>query len=47
MDPATPSTPSDNVEDVLQQLGSDEAWACEIAADRATENPTDPWDAVE
>ena len=34
---------SDEVDKVLRELGTDDAWAREHAADRAAESTTDPW----
>lgn len=39
--------PSDEVDSLLRELGADERWAREIAADRAALDVIDPWGRVE
>lgn len=36
-------TPSADVDALLRELGSDDAWAREIAEDRTAEEAIDPW----
>jgi prevent-host-death family protein len=35
------------VDELLKELGADDAWARDVAADRAAESPIDPWVRVE
>ncbi|MFP5022166.1 type II toxin-antitoxin system Phd/YefM family antitoxin [Pseudonocardia phyllosphaerae] len=39
--------PGDEVDSLLRELGADEAWAREIAVDRAAVEAPDPWEAAE
>lgn len=39
--------PSGEVDSLLRELGSDDAWAREIVADRAGVDIADPWDRAE
>lgn len=39
--------PSEEVDFLLRELGADDAWTREIAADRAAVDITDPWERVE
>lgn len=36
----------DEIDSVLRELGADEAWAQEIAAERAAVDVADPWERV-
>ncbi|MDR1635321.1 MAG: type II toxin-antitoxin system prevent-host-death family antitoxin [Bifidobacteriaceae bacterium] len=38
--------PDDEIDSVLRELGADEAWAREIAAERAAVGVTDPWERL-
>lgn len=40
-------TPSEDVDTLLRELGADNAWEQEIAADRAVAEITDPWEQAE
>ncbi len=42
---ATRWIPSEEVVELLRELGADEAWAREIAAERAAVEAPDPWQA--
>lgn len=39
--------PGEEVDAVLRELGADELWAQEIAAERAAVDVADPWERVE
>ena len=39
--------PSDEIDSLLRELGADEAWAREIATERAAFDVVDPWERVE
>lgn len=39
--------PSEEIDSLLRELGADDAWAREIAVDRAAVNIADPWKRVE
>jgi antitoxin (DNA-binding transcriptional repressor) of toxin-antitoxin stability system len=41
-----PWVPSEDVAELLRELGSDEAWAAELAEDRRHVELRDPWDAI-
>ncbi len=39
--------PSDEIDSLLRDLGSDEAWAHDISAQRAAVDVVDPWERAE
>ena len=39
--------PGGEIDSLLRELGADEAWAREIAAERAAVDVVDPWERVE
>lgn len=38
--------PGDEIDSLLRELGADEAWAREIAIERAAVDVVDPWESV-
>ena len=39
--------PGDEIDSLLRELGADEAWGREIAAERAAFDVADPWEHIE
>ena len=39
--------PSEEIDDLLRELGGDEIWAAELAEDRAAVDMADPWEQAQ